>query len=251
MDFSGMSVAVTGAGIGFGRAIAQRFARHGAAVFATDLNADGLQLTADGFAAIHAQALDLTDRAAVADWMAGIQSRSQGRIDILVNNAGGPVGRRFQPIEETAFEDWEAILRINLDAVFAVTRAAAAGMKRAGRGRIINVSSGAGLRASRTGLLAYTSAKHAVVGLTRQLAQEFGPFGITVNAIAPGFFPISPDAQRQWQGYGAEGQQRLLDGLALRRLGTAEDIAKAAMFFASDLADYVTGQVLPVNGGSF
>ncbi|MBR0644468.1 SDR family oxidoreductase [Roseomonas hellenica] len=251
MDFTGISVAVTGAGVGFGRAIAQRFARHGATVFATDVNAEGLEETAGGFDAVHTRVLDLTDRAAVADWVDAVEARANCSISILVNNAGGPLGRRYRPIEETAFEDWEAILRINLDAVFTVTRAAATGMKRAGRGRIINVSSGAGLRASRTGLLAYTSAKHAVVGLTRQLAQEFGPFGITVNAIAPGFFPISPDAQRQWDGYGAEGQQRLLDGLALRRLGTADDIAKAVTFFASDLADYVTGQILPVNGGSF
>jgi 3-oxoacyl-[acyl-carrier protein] reductase len=251
MDFSGQSVVVTGAAVGFGRAIAQRFARHGATVFAADINAEGLRETAEGMPSIRTAVLDLTDRPAIAAWIGGVEAEIDGAIDVLVNNAGGVIGRRFHPIEEAPFEDWDAILRINLDAGFAVTRAAAARMKAAGRGRIVNVSSGAGLRASRTGVQAYTSAKHAMIGLTRQLAQEFGPHGITVNAIAPGLFPVSPDAGKQWEGYGPEGQRRVLDGVALRRLGTADDIAKAAMFFASDLADYVSGQVLPVNGGSF
>jgi 3-oxoacyl-[acyl-carrier protein] reductase len=168
-----------------------------------------------------------------------------------VNNAGGVLGREFLPIEETDYQDWRAILAVNLDAAFLTIRAAATAMKRAGTGRIINISSGAGLRASRTGIQAYTSAKHAVIGLTRQLAQELGPHGITVNAVAPGLFPVSAGTWKQWNSYGPEKQQQVIQGLALRRLGEAEDIAKAVLFFASDLADYVTGQVLPVNGGSF
>lgn len=249
-DFAGTSVAVTGAATGFGRAIARRFARHGARVFAADVDSPGLAETASDHD-IRTRVLDLTDRPAVADWIASVEADGGAAVGILVNNAGGVIGRAFRPIEETGFEDWEAILRINLDAAFTITRAAAAGMKRAGRGRIVNISSGAGLRASRTGIQAYTSAKHAMIGFTRQMAQEFGPHGVTVNAVAPGLFPVSPGTVAQWEGYGPEGQRRVIEGLALRRLGEADDIAKAVMFFASDLADYVTGQVLPVNGGSF
>lgn len=124
-------------------------------------------------------------------------------------------------------------------------------MKRARCGCIVNISSGAGLRASRTGIQAYASAKHAMVGFTRQLAQEFGPHGVTVNAVAPGLFPVSPGTVAQWESYGPEGQRRVVEGIALRRVGEAQDVANAVLFFASDLAGYVTGQVLPVNGGSF
>ena len=128
-------------------------------------------------------------------------------------------------------------------------RAAAPAMKKAGRGRVINISSGAGLQASLTGIQAYCSAKHAVIGLTRQLAHEFGPFGITVNSVAPGFIRTNPTTEAQWESYGADGQKALVERIALRHLGTAQDIANAVMFFASDLASFVNGQVIQVDGG--
>ena len=90
-----------------------------------------------------------------------------------------------------------------------------------------------------------------MIGFTRQMAQEFGPHGVTVNAIAPGLFAVSPGTRQQWEGYGPEGQRRVIEGIALRRMGEAQDIADAVLFFASGLAGFVTGQVLPVNGGSF
>jgi 3-oxoacyl-[acyl-carrier protein] reductase len=122
-------------------------------------------------------------------------------------------------------------------------------MKRAGGGRIVNISSGAGLQASLTGIQAYCSTKHAVVGLTRQLAHELGPFNITVNSVAPGFIRTNPATEKQWDGYGADGQKALVERIALKRLGSAQDIANAVVFFASDLAGFVNGQVLQVDGG--
>jgi 3-oxoacyl-[acyl-carrier protein] reductase len=117
------------------------------------------------------------------------------------------------------------------------------------RGRIINISSGAGLRVSLTGIQAYASAKAGLIGLTRQLAHELGPRGITVNCVAPGFVRCNPTTEKQWEAYGEEGQQRLVASIATRRLGKPEDIAHAVMFLASDYASWITGQTLAVDGG--
>jgi 3-oxoacyl-[acyl-carrier protein] reductase len=105
------------------------------------------------------------------------------------------------------------------------------------------------LAPSLTGIQAYAAAKHAVVGLTRQLAHELGPYGITVNSVAPGFIRSNPASEKQWAGYGEEGQKALVERIAMKRLGSAQDIANAAVFFASDLAGFVNGQVLAVDGG--
>jgi 3-oxoacyl-[acyl-carrier protein] reductase len=122
-------------------------------------------------------------------------------------------------------------------------------MRQAGYGRIVNIASGAGLRPSLTGIQAYTAAKHALVGLTKQLSQDLGRFGITTNAVAPGFVRSNPTTERQWQSYGPEGQKRLVDGIHTRRLGQATDIANAALFLASDQAAWISGQILSVDGG--
>ena len=242
LRFDGTTVAVPGAGHGFGRAIALAFAGLGARVFATDISIAAM----DG---IVVQAVDLRDRAAGAAWIRGIEAATGGAIDVLVNNAGGVVGQEPVPVEDVTDAAWDVIFDVNVNAAFTLCRAAAAGMKRVGSGRIINISSGAGLAASLTGIQAYCSTKHAIVGLTRQLAHELGPFGITVNSVAPSFIRTNAATEKQWEAMGADGQQALLRRIAMGRLGTAEDIANAVIFFASDLAGFVNGQVLSVDGG--
>jgi 3-oxoacyl-[acyl-carrier protein] reductase len=122
-------------------------------------------------------------------------------------------------------------------------------MKKRGWGRIINISSAAGLGVSKTGIQAYTSAKAGVIGLTRQLAHELGPFGITVNCIAPGFILSNPTTEAQWDSYGPDGQRALVEGIATRRLGQPEDIANGVQFFAAPRSSWVTGQVIAIDGG--
>ena len=216
-------------------------------VFGCDLSAAELAETAS--AGVDTEVLDLTDRAAAAAWIAEIERATGGAVNVLVNNAGGVAGQEMRPIEEVPDADWDRIFAVNINTAFTLSRAVAAGMKRARSGRIINISSGAGLGPSLTGIQAYCSAKHAVVGLSRQLAHELGPFGITVNSVAPGFVRSNAASERQWAGYGEEGQRALVERIAMRRLGTAQDIANSVMFFASELAGFVNGQVLTVDGG--
>jgi 3-oxoacyl-[acyl-carrier protein] reductase len=242
--FDGKIVAVTGAGHGFGREIARTFARLGAHVFATDLHFDAEEETGITF-----RPVDLRDRTAGAAWIARIESQTGRAIDILVNNAGGVAGQGPVPLEDVSDLDWNTIFDVNVNAAFTLCRAAAPGMKRAGSGRIVNISSGAGLQASLTGIQAYCSAKHAVVGLTRQLAHELGPFGVTVNSVAPGFIRTNAATEAQWDSYGPDGQAALVERIAMKHLGSASDIANAVVFFASDLAGFVNGQVLQVDGG--
>jgi len=158
----------------------------------------------------------------------------------------GQVGR---PIETVPEQDWHAILAVNATGAFLLAKHVAPVMKRQRYGRIVTISSGAGLRPSLTGIQAYTAAKHALVGLTKQLAHELGPHGVTVNSVAPGFVRSNPATERQWESYGPEGQQRLVESIFTRRLGTPEDIAWAVRFFASERSGWITGQVLSVDGG--
>ncbi len=246
IGFDGLEVLVTGAGHGFGRAIAQCFAARGAQVRAFDVNADGLAETASLIGpACTVHTVDVGDRDAV---QAAVAALPRG-IDVLVNNAGGVRGQVGRPIEEISAADWQTIFDVNLSGTFFMTQAVAPAMKARGKGRVINISSGAGRTISLTGIQAYASAKAGQIGLTRQLAHELGPFGITVNCVAPGFVRSNPTTERQWDAMGAEGQQRLLNQIALRRLGSTDDIANAVMFFASDFAGWITGECIGVDGG--
>ena len=156
------------------------------------------------------------------------------------------VGR---PLEEVSDEDWREVVDANLTSTFVCTRAVVPGMKAAGHGRIVNISSGAGRSVSLTGIQAYASAKAGQIGFTRQTAHELGRFGITVNCIAPGFVLSNPTTVRQWESYGEDGQRALVESIALRRLGTPEDIANGVLFFVADASSWITGQVLSIDGG--
>jgi 3-oxoacyl-[acyl-carrier protein] reductase len=243
---------VTGAAHGFGRAIALAFAQRGAHVWACDVLADEVEetarLCAQAGGRCDGAVVDVTQQAQVQAFVERAV-QATGSTDILINNAGGVLGQTGQPIEHVTPQQWQNIFDVNVTAAFWFAQAAAPHMKAAKFGRIINISSGAGLGISLTGIQAYASAKAAQIGLTRQLAHELGPWGITVNNIAPGFVRSNPTTERQWQRYGEDGQRELIKSIALKRLGTPEDIAHAVLFFASDYASWITGQVLSVDGG--
>ncbi|MGG5818104.1 SDR family NAD(P)-dependent oxidoreductase [Falsiroseomonas sp. HW251] len=246
--YDGVTVAVTGAGHGFGRAIAQSFDKLGARVFACDLSEAELAETRAGTGIVTA-AFDLTAKGAAANWIRSVEAATGGPIGVLVCNAGGVRGQAMRPVEEVPEEDWHAIFDINTHAAFNLARAVVPGMKKAGKGRIVTISSGAGLKPSKTGIQAYCAAKHALVGLTRQLSRELGQFGITVNSVAPGFVLSNPATLVQFESYGEEGKKALVEGIAVRRLGTPQDIANGVLFLASEQANWISGQVLSVDGG--
>jgi len=251
-EFSGRTAIVTGAAHGFGRAISVAFAERGASVWACDLidvellETQELCIAAGGTCA--SRIVDVRDKRAVDAFVDEAQAKS-GRVDILVNNAGGVLGQVGRPLENISAEDWQNIFAVNVSGAFFFSQAVAPGMKAARGGRIINISSRAGLEISLTGIQAYASAKAAQIGLTRQLAHELGPWGITVNNVAPGFVRSNAATERQWESYGEEGQRALVESIALKRLGTPEDIAYGVLFFASERAGWITGQVISIDGG--
>ena len=251
-DFTGKRAIVTGAAHGFGRAIAMAFADRGADVWACDVIDEELGQTEamcrSAGGSCRAVIADVRDRAAV-DACVAAASAATGRVDILVNNAGGVLGQVGRPLEQIAPEEWQAIFDVNVTGAFYFSQAVAPCMKAARSGRIVNISSGAGLGISLTGIQAYAAAKAAQIGLTRQLAHELGPWGITVNNIAPGFVRSNPTTEKQWASYGEDGQRALVDRIALKRLGTPDDIACGVLFFASEYAGWITGQVLSIDGG--
>jgi len=252
IDFTDKTVIVTGAAHGFGRAISLAFAIRGAQVWACDVLADELAETRrqciEAGGSCQIRVVNVADKSAVEAFV-GEACAASGRVDILVNNAGGVLGQVGRPLEVVTPQEWQSIFDVNVSGAFYFSQAVALGMKAAHSGRIINISSGAGLGISLTGIQAYASAKAAQIGLTRQLAHELGVWGITVNNIAPGFVRSNPTTERQWESYGEEGQQALIERIALKRLGSPDDIAYGVLFFASEYAGWISGQVISIDGG--
>ncbi|MBI1999625.1 MAG: 3-oxoacyl-ACP reductase FabG [candidate division NC10 bacterium] len=251
MRFDGKVAIVTGSSDGIGRAAALIFAREGGQVVLNARGQDRLEATRTALQAVGKPPLVVAgnvSQAAVVERLVGDTLQQFGRMDILVNNAGGGTLLRF--LEEVTEEEWDLTVDSNLKSAFLCCKAVAPAMKRQQYGRIVNVSSVAGRNVSRLSGPQYSSAKAGMLGLTRHLAQDLGPFGITANAVAPG--PTLVDrVARKWALRSEEDRARILANIPLGRLAAPEEVATVIAFLASDDAAYVTGVTIDVNGGSF
>ena len=235
---------MTGASRGIGQAIAVALAEAGADVVCASTRRSGTDETADavrqhGRTAWQLEA-DLSDREAAAGLAEAAEA--EGPIDILVNNAGTI---RRHPAVDFPVDDWEVVLRTNLDATFVLCQAVGRGMVERGRGKIVNVASLLSFQGGVT-VPAYTASKHAVAGLTKALANEWASKGVTVNAIAPGY--IATDNTQALQDDETRSRQ-ILERIPAGRWGDPADLGGAAVFLASPASDYVNGHVLVVDGG--
>ncbi len=225
---------VTGGGSGIGQAVAQRLRADGLDVATIDLKPSDADL---------AFTADVTDRSQVDAALSEIRGRL-GPVTVLVNAAGLDGFKRFTNI---TFEDWQRVIDVNLHGVFHTIQAVLPDMVEAGWGRIVNISSSS--THSGTAYMAhYVAAKSAVNGLTKSLALEYGPHGITVNAVPPGFIDTPMLRSAEAQGFLGDVEQSIAR-TPVRRMGRPEDIAAACAFLVSEEAGYITGQILGVNGG--
>ncbi|HEV3281375.1 MAG TPA: SDR family NAD(P)-dependent oxidoreductase [Acidimicrobiales bacterium] len=243
----GRVAVVTGAGDGIGRAIARLFAAHGALVEIAEVDPDGaarvsMEIAEGGTGTAEPHVVDVTQAADVERMAAAVLGR-HGRVDVLVNNVGDY--RPHVPFEHSSPESWDAMYRINLFHVLAVTRAFIGSMVERGQGSIVNVHSVEGLRGF-PGDPVYAAMKAAVAHFTTSLAVTMGRRGVRVNAIAP---DLTQSSQVDYTG-ASEGSDLWGSWAPVGRLGWPEDQARVALFLASDLAGYVTGHTIPVDGGT-
>jgi NAD(P)-dependent dehydrogenase (short-subunit alcohol dehydrogenase family) len=242
---NGRIALVTGAANGIGRAIAERFATEGAFVYVTDIDGEAAEsvaakLAVEGSGAV-AATLDVSKGQDVSAVMRRIEA-DHGRLDVLVSNAGLNVRSDFRHLSDA---DWVKIREVNLDGVVRMARDGFELLRRSANGSLINVASIMGQKGLRQ-LAGYSATKGAVVALSRALAVEYAPFNIRVNALSPGYVETAL-TERVLRNQMFE--KWLIDRTLLKRLGTVEDIAKAALFLASDDSSYMTGAELVIDGG--
>ena len=238
---------VTGAGQGIGRAFAERFVAEGAAVVVADRNGDAAATVAEKITAgggrARAATVDVTDPEGV-DAVVAETVRTWGWLDVLVNNAAIFSTITMKPFDQIGLAEWEAVVRVNLTGTFICCKAVAPGMRERGFGRIINISSSTVLM-GRAEYAHYVASKAGVVGLTRALARELGPHGVTVNAIMPG----STETEVPRETVTPEQAASIVGAQSVKRRIGADDIVGAAVYLASGDADFVTGQTVVVDGG--
>ncbi len=243
IDLGGKSALVTGGGRGIGREIAMKLASAGADIAVSDIDHETAKQTADAIEELGRKSLavqaDVSNSTSVSAMISSFLE-TFGTLDILVNNAGITRDGLIIRMKE---DDWDAVLNVNLKSVFLCCKEAARPMLKARTGKIINIASIVGLIGN-VGQVNYSAAKAGMIGITKTLAREFAGRSITVNAVAPGFIQSAmtdriPDLEKQ----------KLIDQIPMKRMGLPEDIANAILFLASPLSDYISGQVITVDGG--
>lgn len=240
---------VTGAAHGIGAAVAEAAGNRGDRLVLVDVDAEGLlALCCQGTGGVIRVAGDVKRG---DTWDAAVREAEAvfGGVDALVHNAGGSGGLAGRPLEEVSDAEWDAVVELNLRSAFLGARAVAPIMKRQQRGRIVFIGSETVRTGTMSGIQAYPAAKAGLSGLARQLAFELGPFGITVNVVAPGLVISSDRVRSQWERRPPEERAAHLQRIPLRRLGTPADIADVVVFMASEQARYMTGQTIFVDGG--
>jgi 3-oxoacyl-[acyl-carrier protein] reductase len=243
----GRTALVTGGATGIGRAIALALAAHGADVaitsFSTAAEETLAAIRATGRRAAHAR-LDVTQSQEVARAIPELAAALGGRLDILVNNAGDMLGR--VPVAEMSDAHWHQVIDVNLSSAFYSVRAALPFLSEGAR--VVNMSSLAAHNGGGPGAVAYSAAKAGLLGLTRGLAKELAPRAITVNAVAPGLI-LGTVFHEKFNT--EEGRRNAIKGIALQRPGGPDDVANAVLYLASDMAAFVTGEVIEINGGAW
>jgi NAD(P)-dependent dehydrogenase (short-subunit alcohol dehydrogenase family) len=248
MTLNNRTALITGGASGIGRAVCLRLARDGAAVAVLDLDAAGAERTAGEIRAGGGRAQAVSADVAIGDAVAaavGAARAALGPLSIVVNVAG--IGE-FAMLAGMRLGQWDRMIGVHLTGTFHCTRAALPDMVAAGWGRIVNISSVAGLSGGGPGLSHYAAAKGGIIAFTKAIAQELGPAGITANAVAPGLIdtPMVREAM-----VSAEIRQRAVEGAPVRRIGHPDDIAAAVAYLVSPDSGFVTGQVLSPNGGRY